>query len=71
MGRRRGAGEPGEGCLRVTVRRRGGGRRKAGKKGVGGDGALEMEPVQKGDDAGVGTASFRGWERAQLSLSPP
>lgn len=26
------------GCLRVTVRRGGGGRRKAGKKGVGGDG---------------------------------
>ncbi|XP_064916424.1 uncharacterized protein LOC135579318 isoform X2 [Columba livia] len=46
-------------------------RRKAGKKGVGGDGAPEMEPVRTGDDALA--ASFRGWERAQLSspVSPP
>lgn len=58
----RGGGDEGGGCLRVTVRRRGGGRRKAGKKGVGGDGAPETEPAQTGGDAGVGAASFRGWE---------
>lgn len=47
----------------MTVKRGGGGRRKAGKKGVGGDGAPEMEPAQTGDDAGAEAASFRGWER--------
>lgn len=51
--------------MRVTVRRGGGERRKAGKKGVG-ETASEMEPAQTGDDAGTGAASFRGWERAQL-----
>lgn len=56
--------------MRVTVKRGGEGRRKAGKKGVGGDGALEMEPAQTGDDAGAGAASFRRWERAYLTPHP-